>query len=117
MLTGTEQLVLRILKESITENSIELPKELLSNESEIVKTIINNGILLTVYPAIKKEQSLRQLQSVLKMHYLAGVSQLVQQEYEGKKILSALNDQGIDCIPLKGWVLKDLYILGADTLY
>ncbi len=32
---------------------------------------------------------------------------------EGRKILSSLEKTGIDCLPLKGWVIKDMYPMPA----
>jgi hypothetical protein len=78
------------------------------NEAE--RIIVKNGILPTVYPVL---ESFPELQSKLLGRYYTIAAQTVKQDYEGNRILHAMNDAGIDCIALKGWELRKLYPEGV----
>ena len=78
------------------------------NEAE--RIIVKNGILPTVYPVL---ESFPELQSKLLGRYYTAAAQIIKQNYEGNRILHAMNDAGFDCIALKGWELRKLYPEGV----
>jgi len=71
---------------------------------EVQKTIIRNGILLSVYYELSNE-----LQECLKSRFYAAVRQFTLQEQEGEIVLRRLSNIGFDCMGLKGWQLKKFY--------
>ena len=81
---------------------------------ETVNMIRRSGILLTVYPAVKAlaaegSASAAAVEQLLRDKYMASLRQAMLQDYEGRQVIGALNEAGIDCVPLKGWVLRELY--------
>lgn len=74
-----------------------------------------HDVTLTVYAALGRteEPVLQQLKTLLKKSYASGLARAVNQDGEGTALLDALEREGIDCIPLKGWILRRFY---ADPL-
>lgn len=107
MLTTDQRYVLNLLRRSFDIPCDEVKPE---NVHTIKDTIVQNGILLTVYPTIKAMgEEASELESVLQTLYFATLHQAANQKNEGKKILEGLSDAGLKCIALKGWEMSELY--------
>ena len=108
MFTNEQQFVLDALRCAIRAEDTALTawegKKL--DPDTVAKIIRKNGILLTVFPALKDFPI---IQNSLREEYYAAIAQSVRQDYEGKRILSALNSEELDCIALKGWEMRLLY--------
>lgn len=103
MLSNDQLYVLSCLRSSLREDAA--PDDTIAiSELSVIDTILRNGILLTVYnhlsPSIKEE---------LKLKYNMAMKQSITQDYEGKLIVRRMREEGITCIGLKGWELRDLY--------
>ena len=106
MLMGEEIYVLNLLRSTFgLEGS--LPDSVHLDLSYVATIIRRNGILLTVYPQLMKYAP--DVQANLQLEYYTSVSQAVSQDYEGNRILAALSEEGLDCIALKGWIMRNLY--------
>lgn len=102
MLTKEQAYILSLLRESLNTKQSSLSE--LVDKQTVVDIILRNSILLTVYHKLPDD-----LKTQLKSKYSSNVSQSVVQEYEGERVLKALGDIGLKCIPLKGWELRKLY--------
>ncbi|MBQ7991123.1 MAG: nucleotidyltransferase family protein [Oscillospiraceae bacterium] len=84
----------------------------ISFDAGILERIIRSqGITLSVYPALKSfnSGSLHELRERLTGQYYADLAQTIRQQSEGAELLDALEENHIDHIALKGWVMKKLY--------
>lgn len=108
MLKPEQQFILCAVRQALSaEGDLLAPwKEAALNFDYVKRTIINNGILLTVFPALSAFPS---LQAKLHSSYYSNIGQSVLQDYEGSQILRAFNEAGLDCIALKGWEMRKLY--------
>lgn len=108
MLKPEQQFILCAVRQALSaEGDLLAPwKEAALNFDYVKRTIINNGILLTVFPALSAFPS---LQALLHSSYYSNIGQSVLQDYEGSQILRAFNEAGLDCIALKGWEMRKLY--------
>ena len=107
-MTNEQQFILCAVRQALSaEGDLLAPwKEAALNFDYVKRTIINNGILLTVFPALSAFPS---LQALLHSSYYSNIGQSVLQDYEGSQILRAFNEAGLDCIALKGWEMRKLY--------
>ncbi len=97
---------------ALIRRSFDIPVEAAApdNCTAAARMISVNGILLTVYPAVKSlGEAFLPLESILRRPYLALVTQAVRQNYEGGRILEGLSRAGLDCIGLKGWQMRQFY--------
>lgn len=62
-----------------------------------------------VYPTVMKTPELKALQRQLERDYLIQIPKVTNQELEIQKWLDAAEAKGLDCIPLKGFLLRKLY--------
>lgn len=62
-----------------------------------------------VYPTVMKTAKLRPLQAHLEKDYLMQIPKVTNQDLEINKWLDAADAKGLDCIPLKGFLLRKLY--------
>ena len=62
-----------------------------------------------VYPTVLQAPSLKPLQLQLERDYLIQIPKVTNQELEIQKWLDAADAKGINCIPLKGFLLRKLY--------
>lgn len=111
MLTNEQLFILSLLHQAIEETDpIDCTVEA-SSVPFLANIILRNGILLTVYPVLQKTPGIvaTQLSEQLKTKYLASVRQSILQGYEGQQILDKFEDNEVDCIALKGWVIRNLY--------
>ncbi len=97
----------------ITGSEVYVP-ETDGDARESLSIILRNGILLTVYPAIKKTEGeksalLQRLNTDLRQQYFITLKQTVLQDHEGNLALERLGDAGFQCIALKGWEMKTFY--------
>ena len=102
MLTTDQCFILSCLRESLNAEKNETAA--CTDKQAVGKTIIRNGILLTVFKTLPDE-----LQQELSGRYNAAIKQAIIQEHEGTQVLRALSGAGMDCIALKGWELRKLY--------
>lgn len=114
-LPSNQQYVLALVRESLGIPT-EYPTSV--DPYDIVKIILHNRILLTVYPALKAQASRQdsnventaaKLLRYLHSYMLPDIGRTTLQDYEGNRILEALSGAGLDCIPLKGWELRNYY--------
>ena len=82
---------------------------------KLVNLALRHDVLLPVYAALAgaEDPGLRQLKKELRALYAPRFAKSVNQECEGEALLNAFEQAGMDCIPLKGWVLRQYY---ADPL-
>ncbi len=82
---------------------------------KLVNLALRHDVLLPVYAALAgaEDPGLRQLKKELRALYAPRFAKSVNQECEGEALLDAFEQAGMDCIPLKGWVLRRYY---ADSL-
>ena len=102
MLTTDQCFILSCLRESLNAEKNETAA--CTDKQAVGKTIIRNGILLTVFKTLPDE-----LQQELSGRYNAAIKQAIIQEHEGTRVLRALSEAGLSCIALKGWELRKLY--------
>ena len=105
MLTSEQQFVLDLLKLSLgVSTSTTVPEAI---DAVVVAAYIRrNGIMPTVYPWLKVFPKVQQM---LEAEYYASISQSVNQDYEGNRVLQALGVAGMDCMGLKGWEMRSFY--------
>lgn len=97
-----QQYVLQLLRCSMGVGEPHcIPPEL--DVSELAETIRRSGILATVYKALCDFPN---AQVMLTKEYYTIISQSVNQEYEGRRIINAFSTAGIQCIGLKGWDIR-----------
>lgn len=108
MLTEEQRCILSLLRRAFevgtTADMADMPEGLDSDDVAVL--IRKSGILLTVYPVL---DGLTELKISLQNEYLANVAQNVNQDYEGRRAIAALDEAGFHCIPLKGWDVRALY--------
>lgn len=107
-MTNEQRLIISLLRKSLNQDEkikIDENIDILSVE----RIIINNGILLTVYPTICTLSSLDYLKNRLYLQYISQLRQSAEQKHEGTRVLQALEKAGFDCMTLKGWNLRNLY--------
>lgn len=82
----------------------------------VTKVILNSGIILTVYPTVKSlaedvnpSEKIKQLEEMLRKHYLLTLKQNILQGFEGEQVLKKLSENRLNCIALKGWELRKMY--------
>lgn len=114
LITNEQQFVLSLLRASmIACFEVRVP-ETNGDARESLSIILRNGILLTVYPTIKKTEKdanalLQKLEADLRQQYFVTLKQTVLQDHEGKLALEQLGQAGFQCIALKGWEVRKLY--------
>lgn len=111
MIDATGHYIIDLLGKSITSDA-DMPS-IPSNADihSIANIIINNGILLTVFPTLSQDTSTqaKELQNTLSNLYYPSLKQTIMQNSEGMSIQTALSSAGFDLIALKGWELRKLY--------
>lgn len=80
-----------------------------ASPQEAAALISRQGLTCLVYPAVAKTPRMAPLRSLLEKEYLMEVSKITNQEHEISKWLDAAEAAGLDCIPLKGYLLRKLY--------
>ena len=109
MITNERQFILDSLRTALLGKADRLTvwrtAEALDTKT-IVRIIQQNGILLTVFPVLAE---FPEIQNALHNLYYCELAHAISQDHEGKQILHALNDTGLNCIALKGWKLRRLY--------
>lgn len=108
MLTDEQAYVVGLLRRGLAGASVqEMPAAAAGLDARLVADAIRrNGILLMAYGSLG---DLPEAQSLLQAEYYASVSQAVNQGHEGRRILCALAEAGLGCMPIKGWEMRTLY--------
>ena len=101
---GNDQLyVLSCLRSSLKKEGAP-DDSLIESEQGVIDIILKNGIFLTVYnqlsPGIKEK---------LDPKYVIAIKQSITQDYEGKRVIQRMREEGVTCIGLKGWETRSLY--------
>lgn len=104
------EILLRLLKAALgTAEAIPYPREC---EGEmLIKLIDHHRLKALLYPVISSQQDegWKPVAESLKKDFHRSVKRSLTQEYEIGKLLDEMEKAGIDCIPLKGWILRNLY--------
>ncbi len=113
MLDANEKAVLSLLCAGIGRDGKEFGayNEAELDPSRIAKLLASGGVVTTVYDKldILGTGIGAKLRGLLEQSYYAAVTQAMLQDSEGKRMLAAFEAAGMDCIPLKGWELRELY--------
>ena len=119
MLTAEQNNVLSLLRTSFGVSEAP-PRGIPGDARLMADLIVRGGILLTVYPAIKRladkeaeqagaDTGASETEALLRAMYHSCLKRSLLQDYEGNRILRALSDAGMDCIGLKGWEMRKFY--------
>lgn len=75
------------------------------------RIILRQSLVTMVYPAICRQTDARWsgVKELLKPAYDREIHKGMIQEYEFQTLLEGMERDGIDCLPLKGWVMRDYY--------
>lgn len=76
---------------------------------ELAQLIRKQHLTNLVYPVFMVTPALADLRKLLERDYLIQIPKVANQDAENKKWLDAAEAKGLDCIPLKGYVLRQLY--------
>lgn len=80
---------------------------------KLMKLILRQRLLTFVYPVIAeaemKSEGYHIMAETLKESYMRAFQRGIHQEYEITKWLQEAEKAGLDCLPLKGWILRNLY--------
>ena len=73
--------------------------------------ILRQSLVNVVYPVIQRQTGApwERLKHDLKPMYEREIHKAVTQEYEIQLLLDAMERDGIDCLPMKGWVMRRFY--------
>ena len=77
----------------------------------VAELAARHDVVLTIYGALDGAENpvLLKLKKALSGLYAPQFAKIINQDREGSALLDAFDEAGIDCIPLKGWVLRQLY--------
>lgn len=103
MLSNDQLYVLSCLRNSMCGKE-KADKTFIESEEAVVEIIVRNSILLTVYKSLSPS-----LKEKLKGKYNSALKQSIIQDYEGKRIIWKMQEEGVVCIGLKGWEMRKLY--------
>lgn len=111
MLTNDQMCVLSLLRESMGAPSAFCEPD---SADALCGIILRNGILLTVFPTVRKKaeagsDAMKKAEAALRSHYYGALKQSLLQDHDGQHILERLRSEGFDCLPLKGWEMRELY--------
>ena len=78
---------------------------------ELKTMILRQDLTAMVYPVIEKQTAApwTRLAQELKEAFQRGIHKAVTQEYEIQALLDEMEADGIDCLPMKGWIMRDCY--------
>lgn len=106
------ELLLRLLRASLQPN----PEQAVQwdetwDPQALARMILRQSLVTMVYPTICRQTDERwsEVKGLLKQAYDRAVHQGMVQEYEFQTLLEEMERDGIDCLPLKGWVMREYY--------
>ena len=78
---------------------------------DLADLILRQDLTRMVYPVIERQagDGWAELRQRLKEPFARDVHRAVTQEYEVQALLDDMERDGIDCLPMKGWVMRDCY--------
>lgn len=77
----------------------------------LVKLIERQKLVSMVYPVIKQQEgeAWTYVQKTLEIPYMRAVRRTLMQEREIQKLIEEMEKAQMDCLPLKGWILRAYY--------
>ncbi|MDO5336989.1 MAG: nucleotidyltransferase family protein [Eubacteriales bacterium] len=81
------------------------------SEEKLLDMITRQSLLPLVYPVVEaQEQAVwKRIRSRLEESYHQEIHKAFIQEYEIQHLLDAMEQDGIDCLPMKGWIMRNYY--------
>ena len=109
---GETNVLLKLMRVALQQErnySMELDPE--CDKEKLEEMIQRQSLVSMLYPIIEQqtEDSWNILKKHLKQIYDREIHRGLVQEYEMGILLSDMEKDGIDCLPLKGWVLRKIY--------
>lgn len=91
-------------------SSIDVPAEQW-NVRRLAELTVLHDVVLSVCSALEGTQfpALQQLKGMLRTQHAQSAAKAINQDCEGQALLDAFEQAEIDCIPLKGWVMRQFY--------
>ena len=73
--------------------------------------ILRQSLVSMIYPVLKNQKGAAwaPLQQSMKRPYEKMIQLGVMQEYEIQALLDSFEQEGIDCMPIKGWITRTFY--------
>lgn len=103
--------LLRLLRSALHQTDIPLEWIEECNVSVLADMIENQCLVPMLYLVIQKQNgsAWKELAQRLKPIYERELHRGLVQEYEIQSLLDDMEQNGIDCLPLKGWVMRNYY--------
>lgn len=103
-------LLLALVNSSLKgESAPDFPVQ--ARPERLVRLICRQRLTMLVFPVIRTGTGLcwKEVEQALSGSYMRGLQKSLLQEQEISTWLSSAEAKGIDCLPLKGWLLRQLY--------
>lgn len=81
------------------------------SEEKLAEMIVRQCLVSLVYPVIEKQEEIpwKNIKGKLEKKYHQEIHKAFTQEYEISNLLDAMEQEGIDCLPMKGWIMRNYY--------
>ena len=104
--------LLRLIRAALhpdADQTVELDAE--CDVEKLAGIIVRQSLVTLVYPVIKRQTAdgWQPAREKLKPVYEQEIHKGLVQEYEIQTLLDDLEKDGIDCLPMKGWIMRNYY--------
>lgn len=81
------------------------------DQDRLQEMIVRQSLVTMVYPVVKRQkgEQWEQLRARMKPLYDQAIRCGLIQEYEIQTLLDEMERDGLDCLPMKGWIMRDYY--------
>lgn len=78
---------------------------------QLVRLVLRQNLVSMLYPVIEQQQGMpwETIRAQLKPSYQQEAYRGLVQEHEMQQLLEEMEQDGIDCLPMKGWILREMY--------
>ena len=104
--------LLRLIRAALhpdADQTVELDAE--CDAEKLAGVIVRQSLVTLVYPVIERQTAdgWQPVREKLKPVYEQKIHKGLVQEYEIQTLLDDLEKDGIDCLPMKGWIMRNYY--------
>lgn len=110
-LPGEARMLLMLMRTALHQEEKQIPMEPDCNPDQLQEMIQRQSLATMVYPVIRlqKGEGWEHLQMQIQPAYHRAVHAGIVQEYEMQSLLDGMEQDGLDCLPMKGWIMRNYY--------
>lgn len=110
-LPGETKVLIMLMRAALNQEDKQISMEPGCDLEKLQAMVERQSLVTMLYPIIKQQKGeiWEHLQTQIQPVYHRAIHAGIMQEYEFRNLLDGMEQDGLDCLPMKGWIMRNYY--------